>query len=106
MSTYTKLPHCPRCGGRKHPNLSFCSNCHFNAEWWGDSNMWTGARGWEIAVRAELARQALEMRAHSAATQNMAHGCSLFTLSETVLMVTNDYEWLVQHPIRLPGEDA
>jgi hypothetical protein len=105
--TTDRAPWCPRCGSDQDEKQlhAYCERCFFNA-YFLDGAGWRSAMLWEPAIRAELARQALEMRAHSAATQNIAHGCSLFTLSETLLMVTNDYEWLAVHPLRLPGEGA
>lgn len=61
-------------------------------------------------VRAELARQALEMRAHSQARNGVydEHGTwtGALVLDEAASMVMDDYNWLGAHPLRLPGEGA
>jgi hypothetical protein len=50
---------------------------------------------WAQEVRAELARQALEMRAHGGAGLDVSQG-----------VVMQGYSWLGQHPLRLPGEES
>lgn len=61
-------------------------------------------------IRAELARQALEMRAHSHGRygkfDSQGHWTGAWNLDEAISTVTAEYEWLGAHPLRLPGEGA
>lgn len=59
-------------------------------------------------IRAELARQALEMRAHSVDT--IMCGPDAVTLNMPMVhaheAALEGYDWLGAHPLRLPGEGA
>lgn len=100
----TKAPHCPRCGNARDELWALCPGCHFNAKW-RDGHGWRAAGPWEPAVRAELARQALEMRAHSEHFRD-DDGFDRPALWASLSVVLTDYEWLGTHPLRLPGEEA
>ena len=57
-------------------------------------------------IRAELARQALEMRAHSMSKSHTT-GMTFVSIAENCLeIVLDDYNRLGAHPLRLPGEGA
>lgn len=107
MSDDKTHPHCPRCGGlpewhEKHSTTYTygCDDCGF-----GDPSGDTmySPQGWRQAVRAELARQALEMRAHSArVSDDISH--YFIDLESAQWHVMRQYARLNQHPISLPGE--
>ena len=105
MTTDTKLPHCPRCGSAPTVTIGDgvltmgtvrCEACGFgltmNAQWWAS------------VVRAELARQVLEIRAHGHASETE----DFYPVGLVLILprVMKDYDLLGRHPIRLPGEDA
>lgn len=108
----TKAPHCPRCGGEMVRKDSIapcwhvcCSGCDFHAAADADKRAHKSrADAVDAArrlVRAELARQALEMRAQSIHTPD-----SYTHLSGCMALVVEGYEHLGAHPLRLPGEEA
>lgn len=123
MSTDTKLPHCPRCGHamvthieRETAFVPCCAPCGFGDPgrfgYWGHEDdtrraaMADAAAFARRVIRAELARQALEMRAHSQA-QAVEHTYSdVYRLKDNMTIIMDDYRWLGQNPIRLPGEDS
>lgn len=98
------LPHCPRCGsaptGSATPGCEFCYECGFNDDC---------ALYWRVAVRGELARQALELRAHAHYTRPSKYDGSAISdwprMAEVQNVVSSQYEWLRDNPIRLPGDD-
>lgn len=99
--TTAPAPHCPRCGHSKHMLFAYCPECHFNA-CESEGMGYVGYAPWVVAVRAELARRALEMRAH-------AHGSKTkdfdpVGLNVILPRVMKDYDLLGAHPLRLPGE--
>ncbi len=106
----TKLPHCPRCGCARQPLWGFCAACHFNAKYEAAGVGWVAAGPWEQSVRAELARQAMEMRAHAHHTRPSKYDASPVSAwphaRDVRSIVIADYEWLGGNPIRLLGEDA
>lgn len=121
MSTETTLPHCPRCGGElvhKHAVGKWyvrCAGCDFhnrddvdNPAWDDRSEALYAARR---LIRAELARQALELRAHSMSRPTRYDECGHWDdgahSPETAIYLAMDhYRHLGLNPIRLPGEDA
>jgi len=101
--TNPKEFHCPRCGKLQFKEI--CVSCGFNSDPANNrDHIIARLLPWNRAVRAELARQALELRAHSFAD------CSDETIGVKLrsahIAVLSDYERLGQHPLRLPGEDA
>ena len=93
----TELHHCPMCGHLptmqlKIKDLGWCMKCGFN-----DAEQ--GQLYWGIAVRSELARQALELRGSGFdATGN------LWRLNHYSELVMADYIWRGENPLMLPGE--
>lgn len=124
MSTNDQpLPHCPRCGNsmvaHSESETAFvpcCASCGFGDAgrfgYWGHEDD-TKRKAMSDAVafarrliRAELARQALELRAHSQA-QSLDHtNTDVYRLKDNMIIVMEDYDWLGKNPIRLHGEDA
>lgn len=106
--TTARAPWCPRCGNAPYELYGYCPACNFNAEY--RDSCWRAAGPWSQAVRAELARQALEMRAQShgryAKFDSQGHWTGAWNLDEAISTVTAEYEWLGAHPLRLPGEGA
>lgn len=114
--TTDRAPWCPRCGGEMvhengpHSWLVECFGCGFGfgeRDWMNPRDSLAHARR---LIRAELARQALEMRAHSQARNGVydEHGTwtGALVLDEAASMVMDDYIRLGAHPLRLPGEGA
>lgn len=103
----TKAPHCPRCGGElvHRPPLGKwyvrCAGCDFHIV--GDEfepAYGDGVDAQYVArrlVRAELARQALEM---------WTSGANDISYDVAQRYVLTAYNWLGEHPLRLPGEEA
>lgn len=110
MSDDKALPHCPRCGHARQPLWGFCSQCHFNAGYGPGGMGWVAVGPWEQAVRAELARQALEMRAHAHYTRPSKYDGAPISdwpgPDRARSAVLSYYEWLGKNPIRLPGDPA
>ena len=106
----TKLPHCPLDGHpfvwhreAEYPQLAFlrCTGCGREISGKGDADCESNLRK---HVRSELARQALELRAHSRASETIERWPSC--LEEVMRDVLLDYVWLGKEPLRLPGEEA
>lgn len=94
--TTDRAPWCPRCGNARDKLWAFCPGCHFNTEW-REGLGWRAAGPWEPAIRAELARQALEM---------WTSGSNDISYDVAQRYVLTAYNWLGAHPLRLPGEGA
>ncbi len=107
----TKAPHCPRCGGEMvreiadssgNPQFTIeCEACGFGGtgsslkhlSYKRDHSVMVARR----LVRAELARQALEM---------WTSGANDIGYDVAQRYVLTAYNWLGTHPLRLPGEEA
>lgn len=124
MSDTTTAPHCPRCGGemvrtgrRTIGGMvvwdAWCDGCDFGTNDGIGQSMVELKDAIDHArrlVRAELARQALEMRAHGMYTTHSKFDGSpvprWLTMREAQTSVLSGYAWLGEHPLRLPGEEA
>ena len=110
-TTTDRAPWCPMTG---HPVVHRignvwrvgCIECGFalhGYESFGQDEANTYARR---LIRAELARQALEMRAHS--VDAIMYGPDAVTLNMSMEhayeAALEGYDWLGAHPLRLPGE--
>ena len=122
-TTTDRAPWCPRCGkdmvrlvsatshddnGDLYSRAGYrvgCDDCGFgDVPAWPIQPMKRGAES--IArrlIRAELARQALEMRAHSEHFMD-DDGIERPALIASMEVVMRDYNGLGAHPLRLPGE--
>lgn len=109
----TKLPWCPLDGHpfvwhreAEYPQLAFlrCTGCGREISGKGDDDCESNLRK---HVRAELARQALELRAHSPEAHFAEDGVRSIAMSINAAHhhVLEHYDWLGTNPLRLPGED-
>lgn len=105
MST-TRVPHCPRCGNGWTPESAthkfhgYCNACWFNGG--KDSHgVYLAHMPWDVAIRRELAEQALALRTHG-----RGHGQFMppLVFADAMERVKNDYAWLGAHPLLLPNE--
>lgn len=87
-------PHCPRCFIDHADTGSWCKACGFNGGEADDTS-------WVRAVRAEIARQALELRARSMATRE-----DYLSLAGAVVVVRGEYLALRGFPIKIPGDET
>lgn len=123
MST---LPHCPRCGHAPHSATHhkgvlvtdgrhyapWCEMCEFSLptdEGGLFANREAANAAWTRAVRSELARQMLEMRAHASgriltSTSGTSYSCPM-TAESAQGHVMLDYIWRGENPLKLPGEE-
>lgn len=120
MNDTTKIPHCPRCGGELvhlHEIGNWyvcCSGCDFHDPDADDQPAYgdraEAAYAARRLVRAELARQALEMRTHAHHTTPSKYSGAPISpwpsLSAVQDVIQVDYYTLGQYPIRLPGDPS
>lgn len=85
--------------------LAQCRGCGFGCDDELSTKADAGAEARRL-IRAELARQALEMRAHSAVVSSTTGPSNALYLHNALGMVMKDYEVLGNSPLRLPGEGA
>ena len=104
--------HCPRCGhlpqvhvSEGHPNQMIHEECDF-IDSFKPFGLSFRSDVWGKAIRSELARQALELRAHSVNASTATHRHGVLELLNAAHIVKLDYIWLGENPLMLPGEGA
>lgn len=110
---------CPRCGGEMVRPLQTQVHEVLEWTWWCDGCTFGGRNTDTVLaipnrdeaikyarrlVRAELARQALELRAHSVASESAEWVAR--PLYDCFERIVKEYRLLGEYPLRLPGEDA